>query len=174
VSIAGTSNDFPWWLRSRASALCADAPSRNNGDPCDFETDACLPTRPVLNPDGTVMGHTYLRCVPQTSQCAPEEWPVIASYMEPCGAAVETQYGGPGINGVVVDTELVTACLLTWDEATQSVKSGFTRTCLGDWQCPLYSLCDAQIPELLPGGPATVAICKRGPRGMLTPDLLVP
>jgi hypothetical protein len=174
VRIHGGTFPTPWgWWRADASVLCAEAPARAVDEACVWETDACVPTRSVMNDDGTVRGHTYLDCEPSTGRCAPVNPPVIERYMERCDAAIEAQHGGAGISAAVVtDAARSIACLLTWDDATQSVRSGITRWCLADWQCPLYSLCDADIRD--PGGFAGPPVCKRGPRGMLTPALLVP
>jgi hypothetical protein len=86
--------------------------------------------------------------------------------MEPCDSATLSMYGTSGVNGGIG------VCLLAWDDATQSVASGITRSCMGDWECPAGALCDDQITALDLSG--TLALCKPGPRGTLTPAMLSP
>jgi hypothetical protein len=150
------------------SVLCKGAPERKVGDPCSGE-GSCQPTVARLNDDGTVASMSYLTCSGGTCVEAPP--PVYEGYLEGCDPDVVAYRGGAGVLGVVTDRSRTSseACLLAWDETAQATASGRTLTCVGDWQCPVGSLCDDQIPLLNDGrGP----ICKPGPRGTLTPAML--
>jgi hypothetical protein len=151
------------------SVLCKEKLDAQPGDACTpfpFAVDApCLPTRAVLNADGTVASHAYLRCDPTTSKCVPAPAPVIPKYLQPC--AFNSSAGTPGTSQIVSFGVFypVETCLLAWDAATQTFKRGITERCVGDWSCPAGTLCDDQLG---------VAGCKPGPRGVLTHAMLTP
>jgi hypothetical protein len=76
--------------------------------------------------------------------------------------------------GVVAPEMGTLTCLLAWDASTNMVKSAVSQVCLGDWDCPSGSFCDDQIPPLPASFPTKFAVCNPGPRGTLTPAMLVP
>ncbi|HEU0029122.1 MAG TPA: hypothetical protein VFQ53_00725 [Kofleriaceae bacterium] len=135
----------------------------------------CVPTRAEVAGDGTVVRRD-LTCS-DTGQCVAASPPVVSSYLAPCPSAIVTANGRPDVNGVVaVDPTIafdLAACLLAWDAATQTVRSGTTLRCVGDWQCPSDAICDDALTPL-GDTPAPVAVCKPGPRGVLTPAMLAP
>ena len=151
-------------LVPKAPQLCAETDVAVAGGPCP-----CLPVRATLASDGTVAMTTYLRCVAGACEAAPA--PTIASYLQRCDAATLAQYGVQDVNGVVVAGDA--GCLLAWNPATSAVTSGVTQRCIGDWDCPAGSLCDDEVATVNPVGEA-VAVCKPGPRGSLTPQMLSP
>jgi hypothetical protein len=154
-------------LGHAAPVLCAETPEKRAGDPCDLlGTNPCWPTRARVNADGTVAGQDYLQC--NAGACAPTAAPVVSGYLAPCSAPHQE---AAGVNGVVVNA--VDGCLLAWDATTQTVFTGATRVCIGDWQCPAGSLCDDQVTNLAGGG-TPIGVCKPGPRGVLTPAMLSP
>jgi len=158
------------YFGSAAHVLCAETPEPHIGDACSTTGPApCLPTRAQVASDGTVTGQSYLACVSGTCQAAAA--PPVANYLQACDSQTLATYGMEGVNGTIAYGGKI-ACLLAWDEASQSVKSGVTRWCVGDWQCPSGSLCD---DEVFPAGNTMrAAVCKPGPRGVLTPAMLSP
>ncbi|HLL25707.1 MAG TPA: hypothetical protein VK427_26400, partial [Kofleriaceae bacterium] len=150
--------------------LCAETPQAAVGDSCKLNgTMPCLPTRAQLAADGTVTGQTYLVCGAD-EKCAAAPAPVIPQYLEPCAPSYITQYGHPGVNAFA--TTGSGACLLAWNTATQAVATGRTTKCVGDWDCPAGSLCDDQVVSVHFNDFS--AVCKPGPRGVLTPAMLAP
>jgi hypothetical protein len=165
-------------LANAAAALCSETPEAKPGDACDhYSTETygagsphhpCLPTRAQVGSDGSVIGQTYLACGAD-DVCVAAAAPAVPSYLAPCAATVVSQWGGPGVTGLVTGGD----CLLAWDETNQRMTSGTTILCLGDWECPEHALCDGSLPVLdYPG--VTQAVCKPGPRGTLTPAMLTP
>ncbi|HLL25708.1 MAG TPA: hypothetical protein VK427_26405 [Kofleriaceae bacterium] len=153
-------------LTAAPRVLCAETAEARVGDACKPDgTLPCLPTRAHLAADGTVTGQTYLACgANQTCATAPP--PVISRYLEACDPAIVAEHGANGVNrGVSVGG--VDACLLALNAATHTVASGRTKRCVGDWNCPAGSLCDDQVSGV-------AAVCKPGPRGMLSPAMLAP
>lgn len=155
-------------LMSNLAALCAETPEAMVGAVCAGLGSTCIPTRSALNMDGTVAGRTDLRCdgtcvVKSSNMWAPA----------PCEASI-TQNAAPGVIGFLPIGFLPDGCLLAWNETTQKVASARTRACVGDWQCSNDALCDDQIPILPAGSTKRFAVCKPGPRGTLTPAMLVP
>lgn len=146
--------------------LCVEAPTADVGTPCGV----CIPTRAVLAADGTVESMTYLQC--QSGTCAATTAPVVAGYLQSCGAGVVSPYQSPGVNGLVGTGSPGQYCLIAWDSATSAVRSGVTRQCMGDWYCPEGSLCDDDMARLDTG--PRLGVCKPGPRGTLTPAMLAP
>lgn len=145
-----------------AHVLCAETNEAKVGDACNSTgTRPCLPTRAALASDGTVESMTYLKCG-STSACEATTAPAVANYMQPCDAGVVAMY--PTGNGYV--TTGVSACLIA-----DGAASGLSRFCIGDWQCPQGSLCDDQLMSL---DGMKSAVCKPGPRGVLTPSMLSP
>jgi len=106
---------------------------------------------------------------------------VIDGFLQPCDAWVMSMFGA-GVNGVYAElwtTQSVgppsippDGCLLAWDDATQTLTSGKTIKCIGDWQCPVGTLCDDQLMFVLPYASDHPGFCKPGPRGTLTPAML--
>jgi hypothetical protein len=149
--------------------LCAETPEAHVGDACDAD-HPCLPTRAVVGADGTVTGQTYLAC--SNGRCvASDPPPYESSYLDACDATTIQTYGGPrGTGAVVPDPTSRVACLLAWDPVAGVTTSGITFQCLGDWDCPRGALCDDRVPFL--GDTSGSAVCKPGPRGVLTPAML--
>ncbi|HEU0029123.1 MAG TPA: hypothetical protein VFQ53_00730 [Kofleriaceae bacterium] len=176
-------------LLGHPAALCAETPEVQPGDVChdgwSFPssntgvkrmTDAavpCAPTRAKLAADGTVERNIRLACDP-TEHCLDvtdtiaEDVPFAA-----CDPAVVAELGTPNVNGVVAMAFGASACLLAWDDVAQVARSGRARPCVGDWQCGPHSLCDDQL-VLLGTTMPPIAVCKPGPRGVLTPAMLSP
>lgn len=151
--------------------LCDTTTYAAVGDACDLTSHPCLPTHATVGPDGTVIGQTYLTCDSGTLKCVAAPAPIVTGYLEACDAATIARYGTTGVNGaVVVDPSTDQACMLAWDAAAGAITSGSTITCVGDWQCPEGALCDDRIAPL--ANDAAVAVCKPGPRGLLTPAML--
>jgi hypothetical protein len=148
-----------------APQLCAEATEAKVGDAC---SNVCVPTRAKLGSDGTVLSELYLAC--ESRKCVATSAPVVANYLKACDAATVAQYGSANVNGVVPENN-PTACLLAWNGSAAS--SGITTKCIGDWQCPMGSLCDDEM-TLLVTSSTPVAVCKPGPRGTLTPAMLSP
>lgn len=153
----------PW---PSAQAFCVNGPEKAVGDACGF----CIPTRAVLAADGTVESMTYLRC--ESGMCAATTAPLVAGFLQSCGAAVVAPHQSPGVNGLVATGSAGVYCLIAWDSGTNTARSGVTRQCMGDWFCPEGSLCDDDIARL-DAGPK-MGVCKPGPRGTLTPAMLAP
>jgi len=160
------------WLLTHPEVLCAETPEKYAGDSCDVNTP-CLPVRAQLAADGTVASTAYLSCDTTSSKCVTASAPTIPNYLSSCSS-----YYGPDVFGIALPSVYTPSgdpCLYAWNASAQQQASGRTRICFGDWQCPAGSLCDDQIP-LVPGtatsGP--VAVCKPGPRGTLTPEMLTP
>lgn len=149
--------------------LCAEIPDAQPGDVCS-DTRPCLPTRVRLNADGTVASQRYLTC--QNGTCIdPVAAPIIDWFLGRCSISL-APYATPGTRGVVtVSGSARAACLVAYDEATQTVASGVTSRCFGDWECPVFTLCDDQMPVLTDTMEA-IAVCKPGPRGTLDPAWL--
>lgn len=166
----------PDYLRAiQPSSLCAGTPGRMLGDACDPQTDNCLPTYSALASDGTVAGHTYLQCDAPSRTCVERTPPVIRDYLARCSDDVIARYGRPDVSGaVLVFGDFTRACLLAWDAAAMTTRSGVTEPCIGDWMCPSGSICDDQTPGLQRGGSATTPVCKPGPRGVIDPATLSP
>ena len=156
-----------------ARVLCRESLA-HVGDTCTTDgTQPCLPTRAVLNADGTVASQTYLACV--SGQCATTNAPAGTLPLPPCTALLISQNGGTNVNGFVMAGQGPLAdavALLAWDDAMQMTACGMSHTCVGDWQCGVGMLCDDMITPL--GTTAHAAICKPGPRGTLTPSMLSP
>jgi hypothetical protein len=155
---------------NNAALLCAETAEAKVGDSCTayFGDKPCLPTRARLNSDGTVATQSYLYCDPSTLTCVSAGVIAPTGYLLKCSDTIIAQYGVTGVNGHV--TTGLGACLLAWDSATQSVKSGISRVCVGDWNCPQGALCDDGLDPL--DGLTPRAVCKPGPRGVLTPAML--
>jgi hypothetical protein len=173
---------FPTIINARS--LCVDTPEAMIGDACNGMDQECLPTRAHVATDGTVTDQQYLRCDYTTSTCVAASAPVFEDanrqpfYLTRCADLTLTQYGVDGVNGTVLTGGYdvpgrYAACLLAWDAATQTVASGLTATCYGDWECPTGALCDGSVNLIATAG-MHVAVCKPGPRGMLTPAMLSP
>lgn len=164
---------FPIMPMPAPELFCAGVPEAQVGDACSTQGVSCVPTHARLAADGTVASQTYLACDPTTNGgvCAIVPAPTITNYLTACSVALVAQFGIEDVNGVVVPDEFG-GCLLAWDPAAGAVTSGITRRCLGDWQCPDGSLCDDQLNKVSGASPA--AVCKPGPRGMLTPAMLSP
>jgi hypothetical protein len=156
-------------LRDRLAALCSETPAARPGDAC--EPLLCRPTRAAALADGSVT-QSYLRCG-ANSQCETDEPPVIERYLEPC-TPTAAQYGRPGESGYVSDG-YESYCLIHHDAEAGCVRQGRTILCLGDWDCPQGSTCDAGLRRLdLPTALGT-PVCRPGPRGPLRPsDLSCP
>lgn len=160
--------------------LCSDSPEASVGDACNtIGTAPCLPTRVRFNADGTVAGQDYLACG-AGGTCVAAPAPVIAGYLQPCDPAIVAQHASPGTNGLVAlynqsfgYVHRPSGCLVAWNSTTQSMASGVAPYCVGDWQCPAGALCDDAVPSLTSPGTFT-GICKPGPRGMVTPEMLSP
>ena len=147
-------------------ALCAQTPSKQVGDACDAE-HPCVPTRVTLAADGTVAGQTYLTC---SGTCVATAAPSFPWYLTACDADTLATYGVSGANGYAASDHQA-ACLIAWDDAKQAAASGQSYPCIGDWDCPAGSLCDDKLAQL---GAVPVAVCKPGPKGVLTPGMLSP
>jgi hypothetical protein len=150
--------------------LCAETPVAKAGDYCDDQAP-CLPTRVRLATDGTVIGQDYLTCDDTKHQCVADIPPTIPSYLAACDASVVSTYGRPNATGFAVADSMGGVCLIAWDTTTNATVSGISRACLGDWDCPASALCDDGLTRLDSASDA-VAVCKPGPRGVLTPAML--
>jgi hypothetical protein len=153
------------------AVLCAETPDAQTGDACTSSAEvsaapACMPTRAQLDGNGGVASQSYLQC-DGTGHCAPSSPPVISNYLKVCSVTPMN-----GVSGVMSTTQLpsLDACLVAWDDATQTMASGKTVQCAGDWACPAGSLCD-RVP-VVGTASAMLAVCKPGPRGTLTPAML--
>jgi hypothetical protein len=154
-----------------ARVLCAESLA-HVGDTCTTDgTRPCLPTRAMLNGDGTVASQTYLACV--SGQCAATSAPAGTVPLPPCTALLISAHGGASVNGFVMAGQLPlddTVALLAWDDTMQMTACGMSHSCVGDWQCGVGMLCDDMITPL--EMTAHAAVCKPGPRGTLTPSML--
>lgn len=160
-------------LGEHAEVLCAETPEAKVGDVCGglYTGPNCRPTRAHLNADGTVASQNYLACDYTTKRCVTSGAPIVSSYLQACDSATVANHSGTDVKGRVKLTGTA-ACLLAYDSSTSTMRSGVTRVCLGDWDCPAGSLCDDMIPALDAITP--LAVCKPGPRGSLTPAMLSP
>ena len=166
--VTGASNTLP---TADPGLLCAERPSKKVGDAC---TDVCWPTRAELAADGTVTGQTYLACDHTTSTCVAAPAPVIPGYLKASCDPNATSAVSSGV-GYIEGTQYEQVysyppCLIVWSGGVQY--SGATIACLGDWDCPDGSLCDDQLDLLT--GYRPFAVCKPGPKGVLTPAMLSP
>jgi hypothetical protein len=160
--------------------LCTETAEAKLGDACNtLGTAPCLPTRVRLNADGTVASQDYLACG-AGGTCVAAPAPVIAGYLQPCDPALVAQYATPGTSGLVPLSNQSfgfvhrpSGCLVAWDSTAQALATGVAPYCVGDWQCPAGSLCDDAVPSLATPG-SFGALCKPGPRGVLTPAMLGP
>ncbi len=149
--------------------LCAERPSAQVGDAC---SEVCWPTRAELAADGTVTGQNYLACDPTTDTCVAAPAPVIPGYLGPSCDPNYTSQVTSGV-GYIAGTQYEEVysyppCLIVWSGGVQY--TGGTVACLGDWDCPAGSLCDDQL-DLLQGD-QPFAVCKPGPKGVLTAAML--
>lgn len=162
---------------SRADVMCSETPEATLGQPCTKTGDKpCLPTRAQIAEDGSVAGQTYLACDDATLTCVPAAAPTFAGFLHPCDSDVVAAFAQPGINGKIRTSWVdvwSSMCLLAWDDAANRMTSGKTRVCVGDWQCPAGSLCDDKVTDLEYDAPQR-AVCKPGPRSVLTPAMLSP
>jgi hypothetical protein len=115
------------------AALCTDTPTRQIGDPCD-ETGQCLPTRAIVQPDGSVF-QQYLQCGAGGCEAAPE--PVVPDWLAPCASI--TAAPSPGFVGVTTSAE---GLCLVQDVPGTCLATAHTITCHGDWECPQGASCD--------------------------------
>ena len=159
-------------LVTRPEALCAETPDAQPGDACSSyalapNSQPCVPTRAQLGSDGTVTGQAYLACAP-TGTCVTAPAPTIAGYLTACAGSGATA-GSAGVDVFGSDH----ACLVA-PGSDGTVASGLTIRCVGDWECPQGSLCDDQIAVRATTEPlqSTTAVCKPGPRSVLTASML--
>jgi hypothetical protein len=161
-------------VRFTPQMLCAETPRAQVGAPCTSTNAACYPTSAELNPDGTVASNPFLACVMGVCTVTPN--PPIAQYLAACPSATLAAFGMPNVNGVVgglTQPAHPYPCLLAWDSTTNTVASGITNLCAGDWDCSAEALCDGSLTVI--AGPYTkLGVCKPGPRGTLTPAMLTP
>jgi hypothetical protein len=125
--------------------LCDETPTMFAGSSCG--PTLCLPTRAELAPDGTVERQRYIVCGEET--CIPRPPPVIANYGARCTPADYDEREPSRA-----------ACLVV------GAQTGASEYCIGDWECPQGMLCDDRI--------AMRPVCKPGPRGVLTAEMLSP
>lgn len=162
---------LPLWLSY--DGFCSGAREAQPGDACG--SAPCFPTRAQLGSDGTVVSETYLECDTAAQTCGSASAPDLPRYLSACDAFTIAHYGTANAVGVVADDNLTagSACLIAWDAANSRPTSGITKRCIGDWQCPAGSLCDDGIQRLV-ATTYPVAVCKPGPRGVLTSAMLSP
>ena len=151
--------------------LCAETPSVTAGSPCGYY-DSCLPS-PAIIDDGGVRNQ-YFECVVDdvttTRTCQPTRGPTpTADYMQPCPqlpAGVLVDGGGVG-----VWAGCPSGLCLGWpDWDAGCFRSGCTQSCMGDQECPMGSVCDDSLPNLL-ADYGLGAVCKPGPKGVAAPGL---
>ena len=143
------------------------------GSACTFNGNECRSSRATIAADGTVAGHDYLACVDDTCQATtpPPTWEATKTA---CDSMTKAMFG-PNVNGAYVQYTKFGVCLLAWDASTTAVTSAESKFCLLDSQCPAGALCDNLIPALANETVlAPFGVCKPGPRGVLTPQMLVP
>lgn len=150
---------FTFW-NDNLGRLCNEASEAQAGQACagNVSFDSCLPVHARLAADGSVESQPFLRCGGGICSAAA---PPAAAAWQPCDASILALH--PNESGVVRVGDAA-ACLLA------NGQSAITKGCLGDWDCPQGQLCDGALP-MLDGD--RLAVCKPGPRGTLTPAMLL-
>jgi hypothetical protein len=93
----------------------------------------------------------------------------------PCDGQTISTYGGPSALGKIGPTSTaITTCLVAWDTTANVQRSAVARACLGGWECPVGTICDDAIETLPATFTTKFAVCKPGPRGVLTASMLAP
>jgi hypothetical protein len=175
--VAGGYTTVPFqFYADNLALLCTDAPEAQSGQACAIETaelPTCIPTRARLAGDGTVESQPFLRC--DNGTCVARQ--PAPDLLVPCDAALVATYAAPNVVGVInvyqANEVENTTCVLAWDSGTQQPRHRKARACIGDWNCPAGMLCDAELTMLEAQG-EHLAVCKFGPRGVLTPAMLTP
>jgi hypothetical protein len=157
-------------LNGKQALLCSENDA-TIGTPCD-DAIACDATRAAVASDGTVT-QIYLKCGAEKT-CEPATPPPTwTASLAACDAATKTQYGVADVNGAKALTDR-TACLLAWDATTSTAATAVTKYCIFDSQCPSNAMCDTEIASIADNFTGGFGVCKPGPRGVLSPAMLVP
>jgi len=136
-------------LEARSAQLCSDTPTRQLGDPCVEELD-CKPNRAELGDDGELRT-VYLTCLGK--ECVEDEAPVVARWRIPCALASVSV----GAGEVQFDRD----CFIARDADSRCLRSGYSRRCSFDFECPQGAFCRAPDDQAI----GKSGLCKSGPPG---------
>jgi hypothetical protein len=147
------------------ATLCEEPPSKVIGDPCSRASPtACLPTHAAETPDGGLQT-TYLDCDPASSTCVAIEGPPLGELGVPCPPVPSTTVPPPASQtGYSSSSQCAQLhCLQFEDQMAGCVRTGCTRQCLGDHDCPSGWFCDKWLAHVNSGVPLT-PVCRPAPR----------